>query len=494
MLTNVGVFSVVREAAAAGRQESANDWTPLLCAMGLIIAFAFVTFVWTSAKLRRLMMSRSPWPVEAVSDEVAAGEPGITAQPKLLRADSASRARAAQALRELVVARLEAIYKRIWHQDLLITFGYWLIPNYPMLFGVDLVTDGNVEYLAFMFLVAVSLRRLFASTLFCPSYGFGQNSPWRPRVFIYVDITLITVALYSGVSGWHESGWAAGTGLVLAALFHLGLLWRRPTLFKDLPNLKLTVLRVFDRDEASKLTFDGLLDHWAHYGTFFTVVDSSYFSNPTRGAVKLMTALAAVFLLPLVLALMVPSIDKHQRDFNWFVLLPLVVVLCAAYSYRYAINMHRLFVGSASNLRRRLEQPDAFVRRWSLTYQDMPLMCFDDTWKMTVSAFVDGSDAILMDLRGFSESRKGCEYEVGVILDAVAARRMVFLVDPAGVDQVEQLILARWTLLSPTSPNRGAATRKVRLFVVKKEDDKEIQCILDWVLYAASCRHARRSA
>ena len=55
--------------------------------------------------------------------------------------------------------------------------------------------------------------------------------------------------------------------------------------------------------------------------------------------------------------------------------------------------------------------------------------CYDDTWKMVLLRLVHESDAVLMDLRGFSRSNAGCVFEIQELARLVPLVRVVFIVD-----------------------------------------------------------------
>lgn len=73
----------------------------------------------------------------------------------------------------------------------------------------------------------------------------------------------------------------------------------------------------------------------------------------------------------------------------------------------------------------------------------MPTMCHDNTWKLTVTEYARRSNVILMDLRGFSEERMGCKYEVDFLFDHVPISKLVFLVNLDGFTLAEKLINER---------------------------------------------------
>ncbi|MGB7867531.1 MAG: hypothetical protein WBM01_04475 [Mycobacterium sp.] len=47
-----------------------------------------------------------------------------------------------------------------------------------------------------------------------------------------------------------------------------------------------------------------------------------------------------------------------------------------------------------------------------------------DTWQMVLRRLVGQSDAVLMDLRGFTRTSKGCIFELHELLDAVPLKRV----------------------------------------------------------------------
>jgi len=74
-------------------------------------------------------------------------------------------------------------------------------------------------------------------------------------------------------------------------------------------------------------------------------------------------------------------------------------------------------------------------------------MCYDNTWKLAVTTFTQLVNAVLIDLRGFPEERKGCAYEVDFLFYTVAVENVVFLIQPDTVDSVTRLIEERWEYL-----------------------------------------------
>ncbi|PQB05721.1 hypothetical protein [Aureitalea marina] len=106
-------------------------------------------------------------------------------------------------------------------------------------------------------------------------------------------------------------------------------------------------------------------------------------------------------------------------------------------------------------------------------------MCYENTWKIGLSTLVDEASVIMMDLRGFSEKNKGCEYEIDFILDHKALQNILFVCKPEAQQLVKRTIMERWEMLSENSPNLEDQSPEATLFISKEENAKELQHIMD---------------
>ncbi|MFM9887401.1 MAG: hypothetical protein ACKVQT_30620 [Burkholderiales bacterium] len=70
------------------------------------------------------------------------------------------------------------------------------------------------------------------------------------------------------------------------------------------------------------------------------------------------------------------------------------------------------------------ERPDPDGR-----YRVNEFFCYDDIWQEAVERLVTQSDAILLDLRGFTRERHGTAFEIGLLTRMHAEGRTVFLLD-----------------------------------------------------------------
>jgi len=64
-----------------------------------------------------------------------------------------------------------------------------------------------------------------------------------------------------------------------------------------------------------------------------------------------------------------------------------------------------------------------------LRYPLNSIQCNDVTWKQALQALLDEADAVVMDLSGFNEERRGCAYEIGKLIEQIPFRRFILLVN-----------------------------------------------------------------
>jgi hypothetical protein len=91
-------------------------------------------------------------------------------------------------------------------------------------------------------------------------------------------------------------------------------------------------------------------------------------------------------------------------------------------------KLARRFIDGSATLEQRLRERDTRADR-DLRFRVNDFFCYDDTWKMVLSRLVHESDAVLMDLRGFSRRNAGCVFELHELVRLVPLDRVVFVVD-----------------------------------------------------------------
>lgn len=90
--------------------------------------------------------------------------------------------------------------------------------------------------------------------------------------------------------------------------------------------------------------------------------------------------------------------------------------------------------------------------------------CRDNTWRACVHALAARSDAVLMDLRSFGATNRGCEFELGLLLEHVALEKVTFLVDRnTDVAHLERTLSELWQQHGASGINAAAAQPLVYL-------------------------------
>lgn len=274
--------------------------------------------------------------------------------------------------------------------------------------------------------------------------------------------------------------------LAVVAVAQPLVVWHILTRMRRETGVSLLVLRVFGIDANASFTFGRLLAFWQHFGNHFTVLDPSIW----RLRYPLMSWRTGGFMLGValagLLALAVVMQNPAWEPVAFMVTAPVLLVLLTLYAVVSRLRLAREFIRSRGQLVQVLDRLAERPRNVDLSFRHLEAMCHNNTWKIAVEEFARRSQVLLMDLRGFCNERKGCQYEVDFLLDAVPLERVVFLVQDGGDhDAVRQLILDRWAFLSPDSPNLGHTEPVACLYVSTVADEADVQAILDLLIQAA---------
>lgn len=145
-------------------------------------------------------------------------------------------------------------------------------------------------------------------------------------------------------------------------------------------------------------------------------------------------------------------------------------------------RLSRQFVKDQADLQHRLATLDRRSDPDGL-YRVNEFFCYNDTWRMTMRKLAEESDAVLMDLRGFSPRKRGCIYEIEQLLHLVPLSQIVFLVDKT-TDRhfLNQTFQQLWAKTPADSPNRQMATPTVRLISSEPNFDASVQGLLRLLL------------
>jgi len=141
-------------------------------------------------------------------------------------------------------------------------------------------------------------------------------------------------------------------------------------------------------------------------------------------------------------------------------------------------RVSRRFVQGRDDLEQRLSQldtrPDPDGR-----YRVNEFFCRANTWQMTMRELAARSDTVCMDLRSFSPSNQGCQYELGQLLDGVPLTRVLLMVDDT-TDRpfLEDTLQSLWQKVPADSPNHSLQDPEVRLFEAHSGTGAEVRALL----------------
>jgi len=92
-------------------------------------------------------------------------------------------------------------------------------------------------------------------------------------------------------------------------------------------------------------------------------------------------------------------------------------------------KLSRQFLPDEQSVGQRIQSLDIEPNRDGY-YSVNDLFCHDNTWRLALEQLAHHSDQILMDLRSFSEHRKGCIHEINALFKLVPVEQFRFVVDP----------------------------------------------------------------
>lgn len=258
-------------------------------------------------------------------------------------------------------------------------------------------------------------------------------------------------------------------------------------------NLQLLILRVFGKYSVSQNMFTKLAQFWKIFGSYFTVVDQSFYHVYWKKKYNTNLGLYVFFSIAMLFSIVFIG-STIQEDFKS--LFGAIVTFLALFSliypliYVYNNNLKKIrrdIIDTNANLDKRLQKLQSNPINFDFSFKEVPLLCYNNTWKMTVDRLSKFADIILMDLRGFSKTNKGCEYEVNFLFDYVSIDKIVFITDSESIIIIEQLLIEQWKMLLETSPNLKINEPKAVIYITVDEKDakKETQGIIDALLYYA---------
>lgn len=105
-------------------------------------------------------------------------------------------------------------------------------------------------------------------------------------------------------------------------------------------------------------------------------------------------------------------------------------------------HLKRQFVAGAEDLNGRIANRDLAPDRDG-RYRVNEFFCHDNTWRATLRGLATDAQVVLMDLRSFSNSNKGCEYELTQLLRLVPLKAILLLIDESTDERLLRQTLQR---------------------------------------------------
>lgn len=357
---------------------------------------------------------------------------------------------------DFVVSSIKQIY---FYKILVITFLLWNIMRFL----------GERNQLSAYGSGSLGILKSFLSFIFKLFHGF-----WCQAIGVILMVyTLFFALIYESV-------------FALAVLFHLFLWYRIKKNGRKRTNVKLLILRVFFIKKTSIFTFKRLVKTWRHLGTYFTVADPSFFKLTWKQRFNYFFPfyIIAVFLIYTILT--DPNKDSEPQIFVGFMILLVIGNIISV--IKGGIKIKQNFMVSQADLNKRLEKLERFPTNFGGAFKESPVMCYENNWKIAVDGLINSADVVLMDLRGFSETNKGCAYEINVLFDNVPANQIVFVAYADAADLIRAVIKEQWAELSETSPNLNIKDPSTTLYTVSSETNKDVQRVLSLLLESAATK------
>ena len=153
-------------------------------------------------------------------------------------------------------------------------------------------------------------------------------------------------------------------------------------------------------------------------------------------------------------------------------------------------KLARRFIDSGQTLDLRIEQMDLAADN-DARYRVTEFFCHDDTWKITLGRLADESDAVLMDLRGFSQNNAGCIFEINELFNLVPLQRIVFVIDESTDQQfMRNTMQMAWQQIKEHSPNRRVTSGQISLVQFSQSSREAMRNLLYAISAAAGAKLA----
>jgi len=457
---------------------------------------AWITRGFLLRKMNVMMMKKSK-ESKADSSNLSKGkEVAANNKLKLIEVDVDSEMKETKATREKLVKRAKKDFKKLFFNDLIAITVYGIL---GLLFYINegaevfdspdlLIQVKRFTYMYFLFLLLLlvwNIGRYIGYRHQFRAYNKGVFGffkpvwklifwPFQSRWCLTLSVAIMFIALFGFLK-------FRSLLLIAALLIHILLIYRLKISGRKTPNLKLLILRVFLIKKTSSFTFAGLVNFWQHFGSYFTVADPSFYKVNWKKKYNYYFPIYIIIIFLLFTQLTDNAkFEDLQSIFGAFVFL--LIIGSVFYIIFSVKSLKSKFISSEELLKKQLQHLNKWPKGYDNTFKEFPVMCYDNTWKLAVNELVNKANVILMDLRGFSETNKGCEYEVNFLFDNVPANRIVFLAYKDSVPLIKKLIKEQWEMLLEISPNLKTKQPESILYTITKQNNKDIQGIIDILL------------
>jgi hypothetical protein len=141
-------------------------------------------------------------------------------------------------------------------------------------------------------------------------------------------------------------------------------------------------------------------------------------------------------------------------------------------------KLARRFIDGAQTLEVRVAETDLLPDPDG-QFRVNDFFCHDDTWKMVLSRIARESDAVMMDLRGFSSDNAGCIFEIHELINLVPVERVVFIIDRTTDEAFLRRVLEQsWRRMDPDSPNHRPTSGVLKVLRLDRLGTVELQNLL----------------
>jgi hypothetical protein len=145
-------------------------------------------------------------------------------------------------------------------------------------------------------------------------------------------------------------------------------------------------------------------------------------------------------------------------------------------------QLDTLFLSSHAEVDARV---DAFRERRDieLRYPLNELYCRANAWQYAVERLASSTNAVCMDLRGFSQHNLGCAFELGVLVRSVPLRHILLLVDATtDMHALASTLQTAWCNSSAGGANDGVAQPTIRALAVQGWSATQREILESWLV------------